>query len=171
MTDMGLRQNKRVEDYLREVQTAADLQTYYERKEQFETSLETAGIDYTRSKLRKEFNSWKELFFAGRPLVQEELSQGSQKAINRLTALDDLSNMLDDPTITARPATQGALKKMVDLYNKYKNDQDRYDRLSGSSFLASLSKDRTIKEMRELALFNENTQAAYDVLFGRLLGE
>jgi len=171
MTDMGLRQNKRVEDYLREVQTAADLQTYYERKEQFETSLETAGIDYTRSKLRKEFNSWKELFFAGRPLVQEELSQGSQKAINRLTALDDLSNMLDDPTITARPATQGALKKMVDLYNKYKNDQDRYDNLSGSSFLASLSKDRTIKEMRELALFNENTQAAYDVLFGRLLGE
>jgi hypothetical protein len=171
MTDMGLRQNKRVEDYLREVQTAADLQTYYERKEQFETSLETAGIDYTRSKLRKEFNSWKELFFAGRPLVKEELSQGSQKAITRLTALDDLSNMLDDPAVTARPATQGALKKMVDLYNKYKDEQLRYDSYSGSSFLASLSKDRTIREMRELALFNENTQAAYDVLFGRLLGE
>ena len=171
MTDMGLRQNKRVEDYLREVQTAADLQTYYERKEQFETSLETAGIDYTRSKLRKEFNSWKELFFAGRPLVKEELSQGSQKAITRLTALDDLTNMLDDPAVTARPATQGALKKMVDLYNKYKDEQLRYDTYSGSSFLASLSKDRTIKEMRELALFNENTQAAYDVLFGRLLGD
>jgi hypothetical protein len=171
MTDMGLRNYKRVEDYLREVQTAADLQTYFERKEQFEKDLEGAGIDYTRSKLRKEFNSWKELFFAGRPLVKEELSQGSQKAISRLTALDDLSNMLDDPSITARPETQSALKQMVDLYNKYKSDQDRYDNLSGSSFLASLSKDRTIKEMRELALFNENTQAAYDVLFGRLLGE
>lgn len=171
MTDMGLRQNKRVEDYLREVQTAADLQTYFERKEKFESDLEGAGIDYTRSKLRKEFNDWKDTFFAGRPLVKEELSQGSQKAISRLTALDDLSNMLDDPTITARPETQSALKRMVDLYNKYKDEQSRYDAYSGSSFLASLSKDRTVKEMRELALFNENTQAAYDVLFGRLLGE
>jgi hypothetical protein len=171
MTDMGLRQNKRVEEYLREVQTASDLQTYFERKEKFEKDLEGAGIEYTRSKLRKEFNDWKDLFFAGRPLVKEELSQGSQKAIARLTALDDLSNMLDDPAVTAVPETQAALKKMVNLYNQYKDEQKRYDTFSGSSFLASLSKDRTIKEMRQLALFNENTQAAYDVLFGRLLGD
>jgi hypothetical protein len=171
MTDIGLRQNKRVEEYLREVQTAADLQTYYARKEQYEKDLESAGIDYTRSKLRKEFTEWATLFKAGRPLVKEELAQGGQKAVERLSALDDLSNMLNDPTITARPETQRGLKAMLDLYNKYKDEQARYDRFSGSSFLSSLSKDRTIKEMRQLALFNENTQAAYDVLFGRLLGE
>ena len=171
MTDIGLRQNKRVEEYLREVQTAADLQTYYARKEQYEKDLESAGIDYTRSKLRREFTEWATLFKAGRPLVKEELAQGGQKAVERLSALDDLSNMLEDPTVTARPETQRGLKAMLDLYNKYKDEQARYDRFSGSSFLASLSKDRTIKEMRQLALFNENTQAAYDVLFGRLLGE
>jgi hypothetical protein len=69
MKDMGLVGNKRVDDYLREVQTASDLQTYYQRKNEYEKSLESAGIDYERQVLRTEFNSWKDKFFAGRPLV------------------------------------------------------------------------------------------------------
>ena len=169
---MGLRQNKRVEDYLREVQTATDLQTYYDKKEEYEKSLETAGIDYTRSKLRKEFNEWKDLFFAGRPLVKEELSQGSQKAIQRLNAFNDLSNMVNDPEVERiNPVTVPILREMVNLYNKYKEDRKRYESIGGLSFLISNSKDKTIIRIRELAKTNENTQAAYNVLFGRLLGE
>jgi hypothetical protein len=172
MKDMGLLQNKRVEDYLREVQTSADLQTYYQRKEQYETALESAGIDYTRSKLRKEFDDWKTKFFAGRPLVAEELSQGSQKAIERMNALNDLTNMLKDDSISnIRPDVQNSLRAMVDLYNEYKDKKDRYDNISGLTFLSKSLKERTIIQMRELALANENTQAAYDVLFGRLLGD
>ena len=172
MKDMGLLQNKRVEDYLREVQTSADLQTYYQRKEQYETALESAGIDYTRSKLRKEFDDWKTKFFAGRPLVAEELSQGSQKAIERMNALNDLTNMLKDDSISnIRPDVQNSLRAMVDLYNEYKDKKDRYDNISGLTFLSKSLKERTIIQMRELALANENTQAAYEVLFGRLLGD
>jgi len=32
-------------------------------------------------------------------------------------------------------------------------------------------KDDTVAQMKQLAKYNENTQAAYDVLFGRLLGD
>jgi len=172
MTDMGLRQNKRVEDYLREVQTATDLQTYYDKKEEYEKSLETAGIDFTRSRLRKEFNEWKDLFFAGRPLVKEELSQGSQKAIQRLNALNDLTNMVNDPEVQRiSPVTVSTLREMINTYNKYKADRERYELIGGLSFLVDSSKDRAIARIRELARTNENTQAAYNVLFGRLLGE
>jgi hypothetical protein len=172
MKDMGLIQSKRVEDYLREVQTAADLQTYYQRKEQYETDLESAGIDYTRTKLRKEFDDWKTKFFAGRPLVSEELSQGSQKAIERINALSDLSNMLNDESVSnIRKDVQDSLRAMLNLYNEYKEKKDRYDNISGLTFLSKSLKERTIVQMRELALANENTQAAYDVLFGRLLGD
>ena len=172
MTDMGLRQNKRVEDYLREVQTATDLQTYYDKKEEYEKSLETAGIDYTRSKLRKEFTDWKDLFFAGRPLVKEELSQGSQKAISRINAFNDLSNMVNDPEVErVSPVTVPILREMVRLYTQYKEDRKRYETIGGLSFLITNSKDKTIIKLRELAKTNENTQAAYNVLFGRLLGE
>ena len=172
MKDMGLIQNKRVEDYLREVQTASDLQTYYNRKEEYEKALESASIDYNRTKLRKEFDIWKERFFAGRPLVAEELSQGSQKAIERTNALSDLDNMLNDKSVSQiRPEVQNSLRAMLDLYNEYKAKKDRYDNISGLTFLSKSLKERTILQMRELSLANENTMAAYDVLFGRLLGD
>ena len=171
MTDMGLRQNKRVEDFLREVQTAADMQTYFERKNQYETSLEAVGTDFERSQLRKEFNDWATLFKAGRPLVQEELAQGGKKAIDIINALNDLNAMLSDKSVKAAPSTRKALKKMTDLYAQYKKEKDQFDAVGGSSSLAQWNKDDTIVKMRELSKFNENTLNAYNVLFGRLLGD
>ena len=61
--------------------------------------------------------------FAGRPLVKEELAEGSQKAIARLNAFNDLSNMVNDPKIERiSPVTVPALREMVRLYNQYKED-------------------------------------------------
>ena len=170
MTDMGLRKNLRVEEHLRKIQTAADLQTYYERKEEYEKGLESVGTDYERSRLRKNFSEWKTLFFAGRPLVAEELNAGGQKEIERIGALNDLELMLaDDRARKASPKTYGALKKMLDTYLGYKEAKDRYERFGGSDVLIKIEKDQTIVKLRELSQFNENTLAAYDSLFGRLL--
>jgi hypothetical protein len=170
MTDMGLRKNLRVEDHLRKIQTSADLQTYYERKDDYEKGLESVGTDYERSRLRKDFSEWKTLFFAGRPLVAEELNSGGQKAIERIGALNDLELMLaDDRARKASPKTHGALKKMLDTYLSYKEAKDRYERFGGSDVLIRIEKDQTIVKLRELSQFNENTLAAYDSLFGRLL--
>jgi hypothetical protein len=171
MTDMGLRRNKRVADYLREVQTAADLQTYYAKRAEYEDSLTNVGTDFERSQIRQKFTDWKTLFFAGRPLVQEELSQGSQKAIERLKAIDDLRAMLYDPDITAAPKTRSTLKDMLDLYDKYKINRKSLDQVSGSTELVKMMKDETLRKMRELSEVNENTKSAYNVLFGSLLGD
>ena len=172
MTDMGLRKNTRVEDHLRKIQTSADLQTYYDKKNEYESNLENVGTDYERSKLRKQFSDWKTLFFAGRPLVAEELSQGSQKAIDRINALNDLERLLSDNTSRAvSPKTFDALKEMLDTYLEYKKEKERSERFGGSSTLMQNFKDRTIVKMRQLSQFNENTAAAYDSLFGSLLGD
>ena len=172
MTDMGLRKNIRVEDHLRKIQTSADLQTYYDKKNEYESNLERVGTDYERTKLRKEFSNWKTLFFAGRPLVAEELSQGSQKAIDRINALNDLERLLSDNTArAASPKTFDALKEMLNTYLEYKKEKDRSERFGGSSTLMQNFKDRTIVKMRQLSQFNENTAAAYDSLFGSLLGD
>ena len=172
MTDMGLRKNTRVEDHLRKIQTSADLQTYYDKKNEYESNLENVGTDYERSKLRKQFSDWKTLFFAGRPLVAEELSQGSQKAIDRINALNDLERLLSDNTSRAvSPKTFDALKEMLTTYLEYKKEKERSERFGGSSILMQNFKDRTIVKMRQLSQFNENTAAAYDSLFGSLLGD
>jgi hypothetical protein len=172
MTDMGLRRNTRVEDHLRKIQTGADLQTYYDKKNEYENGLKAVATDYERSRLRKNFTEWKTLFFAGRPLVAEELSQGSQKAIDRINALNDLERLLSDNSVRAvSPKTFDGLKAMLDTYLEYKKEKDRYDRFGGSNTLIQNYKDRTIVKMRQLSEFNENTAAAYDSLFGSLLGD
>jgi hypothetical protein len=169
MKDMGLLQNKRVEDYLLEVQTAADLQEYYSHKNSYEDSLKTARLDFQRTKVRQEFDTWKKVFFAGRPLVQEELSQGSQKAIKRLQTLDELNALLD-ANLGVSPKTENGLRVMRDVYVKYKLDRANFEaRNMDQSFIDNL-KTKTIAKMQELSLYNENTKAAYDVLFSRLPG-
>jgi hypothetical protein len=170
LKDSGLIQNKRVEDYLREVQTASDLQQYYDKKDAFETSLTESVVDFERTQLRQEFNSWKQVFFAGRPLVAEELSQGSQKAIDRLRTLDELKAMLD-ANVGVRPKTENALREMMNTYQDYKSTKDEYDQFGGNQTMQKILKDEVIVKLREMSNYNENTKAAYDVLFGRLLGD
>jgi hypothetical protein len=171
MKDMGLRSSKRVEDYLLEVQTATDLQTYYDKKGEYERNLETVPEGAGKTALRQEFNSWKEIFFAGRPLVPEQLSQGGQKAVERLKALDDLRAMLNDRNVTVKPITQKALNDMLRLYDNYKEQKQQLELVSGSRKSISALKDQTILQIRILSDTNENTKAAYNVLFGSLLGE
>jgi len=171
MKDMGLRSSKRVEDYLLEVQTATDLQTYYDKKGEYEKNLEMVPEGVAKTALRQEFNSWKEIFFAGRPLVPEQLSQGGQKAIERLKALDDLRAMLNDSSVNVKPNTQRALNDMLRLYDNYKEQKQQLELVSGSRKSISALKDQTILQIKVLSETNENTKAAYNVLFGSLLGE
>jgi hypothetical protein len=172
MTDMGLRKNLRVDEHLKKVQTAADVQTYYERKNEYEKSLERYRTDYERSRLRREFTQWKDLFFAGHPLVAEYLSQGSQIAIDRQNALRDLEFMLRDESVrAARPKTFDALKAMLNTYLDYKTQRDRYESIGTPRDLQRSLKERTIVKIRQLSLYNENTLQAYDSLFGGLLDD
>jgi hypothetical protein len=170
MRDMGMTYNKRVDDYLLEVQTASDLQTYYRRKDQYENSLENSAADFERTELRKEFDQWKSVFFAGRPLVAEELSQGSQKAIDRLSTLNELDNMLAQ-NLNIAPKTEAKLREMSSVYKRYKTERADYDQFGGNQNIIKMLKEDTIIQLRSLSEYNENTKAVYDVLFGRLLGD
>jgi len=171
MKDMGLKYNKRVDDYLKEVQTAADLQTYYSKKNEYEVSLTTKVTDFERSMARDEFQSWAKVFKAGRPLVQEELAEGGKKAIARIAAIDDLRKMLNDKTVTTRGPVQQSLKEMLDIYDSYKLQRQALENVSGTTNLVAFMKDSAIVKIRELSKKNENTMSAYNTLFASLLGD
>jgi hypothetical protein len=172
MANMGLRTNKRVEEYLREVQTASDLQVYYQKRDEYENTLKVSGSDFARSLARQQFNDWKTRFFAGRPLVAEELNQGSEKRIKTLQALDDLEKFLNDPTYSnVRRDTQDVLRQMLKSYSDYKAQKEIFSLTGMNRDLMQSIKDGTIMNIKELSKYNENTQAAYDSLFGRLLDD
>jgi uncharacterized protein len=171
MKDMGLKYNKRVDDFLREVQTASDLQQYYAKKNEYESSLEGMITDIQRTAARQEFQDWSSVFKAGRPLVQEELAEGGKKAIERVRALDDLRNMLNDKSVTVRGPIQKSLKEMLDVYDSYKLQKEALQNVSGTTMLVSFMKDDAIVRLRELAKANENTMSAYNTMFASLIGD
>jgi hypothetical protein len=171
MKDMGLKYNKRVDDYLREVQTSSDLQKYYAKKNEYESSLEGMVTDFERTLARREFTEWSKVFKAGRPLVQEELAQGGKKAIERQNALDDLRKMLNDKSVTVRGPIQKSLKEMLDTYDSYKIQKDALQGLSGTSNLVTFMQDEAIVKLRQLAKANENTMSAYNTMFASLIGD
>ena len=171
MKDMGLKYNKRVSDYLRDVQTASDLQAYYSKKNEYEEGLESKITDFERTAARKEFTEWAKVFKAGRPLLQEELSEGGKKAIERINAINDLRKMLNDKTVKTRSPVQESLKEMLDLYDDYKLQRSALDNLPGTTNLVSFMKDSTIVKIKELSRKNENTISAYNTLFASLLGD
>ena len=171
MKNMGLKYNKRVDDFLKDVQTAADLQQYYSKRNEYEVQLEESITDTERSIARDEFQEWSKLFKAGRPLVQEQLAEGGKKAVERINAINDLRKMLDDPKITVRGPLQKQLKEMLDLYDSYKADKDIFSEIPGGTKVSSFLKEETIIKMRELSRSNENTISAYNTLFASLLGD
>jgi hypothetical protein len=171
MKNMGLKYNKRVDDFLKDVQTAADLQQYYSKKNEYEVQLEESITDVERSIARTEFQDWAKVFKAGRPLVQEELAEGGKKAVERIKAINDLRMMLDDPKVTVRGPLQKQLKEMLGLYDSYKSDKEIFSGIPGGTNVASFLKEETIIKMRELSRSNENTISAYNTLFASLLGD
>jgi hypothetical protein len=171
MKNMGLKYNKRVDDFLKDVQTAADLQQYYSKKNEYEVQLEESITDVERSIARAEFQDWAKVFKAGRPLVQEELAEGGKKAVERVKAINDLRNMINDPKITVRGPLQKQLKEMLDLYDLYKSDKEIFAEIPGGTRVSSFLKEETIIKMRELSRSNENTISAYNTLFASLLGD
>jgi hypothetical protein len=171
MKNMGLKYNKRVDDFLKDVQTAADLQQYYSKRNEYEVQLEESITDVERSIARSEFQDWSKLFKAGRPLVQEQLAEGGKKAVERINAINDLRKMIDDPNITVRGPLQKQLKEMLDLYDSYKADKEIFAEIPGGTKVSSFLKEETIIKMRELSRSNENTISAYNTLFASLLGD
>lgn len=170
MTGMGLRTNKRVDEFLKEVQSANALRVYYDNRENFYAQLDNAFDPYSKKMLREKWAGWSEYWKKTHPLIQDELAEGGQRAIQRTKALDDLVLMLNDQSVTVQPKTRAALGKMVELYDKYKTESSQLDLLgSVGNALSDELKLATIAEMKKISETNSNAKSAFDVLFSRLL--
>jgi hypothetical protein len=172
MKSMGLRENKRIEDHLLEVQTAADAEIYYERKNKFDATTANIADPQIRKVLRQQYNAWKDTYMAGRPMLEEYLGKGREKAVERTRALDDLSKMLDDPKFAnIRPETQDVLRQMVKAYDGYVKQKEIFELTGGDREVIDIVRSGTLSKIKNLSNFNENTLTAYMSIFSRLLGE
>lgn len=166
----GLKQSKTLDDFLRQSQTARDEQFYYDQVDAYEAQLSATYNDAAKRQLREQWGRWKQQFLGSRPMLQEELGKGAERAIQRTKALNDLSNMLADTSVKTQPQVRSTLKQMLDTYNNYINARDA---VYGSNETAlnykDLLKQNTKLELERLSKTNRNAENAYFALFSKLI--
>jgi hypothetical protein len=168
-----LKKSKTLDDYLKEVGAAKDIQFYYNQKELYEADLASTLSDEGKRMIRQQWSIWSEQYKNTRPVLQEELGTGGAgRQIQRQRAYQDLVNMLQDKTITTQPKTRGLLTKMVNEFEIYRATRDS---VTGNGDTQQNYKDllrQSIKlKLQEIAGTNANAKSAYDVLFSRLIGD
>jgi len=170
--DTGMKVSKTTSDFLREVQTAKDIQYYYQQKDLYEAQLINTFNDSAKSQLRKRWQLWSDQYKGTKPLMQEELGAGGSRQIQRYKAYKDLRDMLNDEDIKTQPKTRSVLRQMVAELDKYQMNKDT---ITSNSEVAQnyrdLMKANISARLKELAKQDPNAQMAYDVLFARLIGE
>lgn len=167
---MGLKESKPISDFLREVNTAADENFYYEQQDLYEQDLANTPSDWQKRQLRDMWQTWSEQFKKSRPDLQEELGKGAERAVQRTQALSDLEAMLSDNTVKLDPAVRQPIQDMLNVYNEYINARDSvFGYSSAAQNYKDLLKVRAKAELERLSKTNRNAQDAYFALFSRLI--
>ena len=170
LMSQGLKTNKTLTDFVRQVSSAKDIQTYYTKKEQYDAQLAaTFSIDAKRA-LRDQWETWSSQFKGARPLLQEQLGSGSAKGVARVNALNDLRLMLKDPEVTTEAKTRQALTQMLSAYDSYVMNRDVADQpgMGYSQEYKDSLKLGAQTQIQALANGNPNALAAFNSLFAPL---
>ena len=166
----GLKTSKTVTDFVKQVSTAKDKETYYQKKDEFDTLLASAPDTSTKRQLRDQWQTWSNEFKGTRPLLQEELGKGAALGVERTAALKDLRLMLSDTSVTTQPATRRILKSMLDEYDSYVTARD-FAASSGSN-VSQTTKDAlkvgAQSTIKAIAGNDASALAAYNSLFAPL---
>jgi hypothetical protein len=167
----GLKVNKSLTDFVAQSTSARDVQTYYNKKDEYDQQMSLALDITAKRQLTNDWQDWSTQFKGARPLLQQELSQGSQKAINRLNALNDLRIMLADTGVKDQPALRDTLATMLSTYDNYVNQRDSATALSvvgNVSDYKNMLKVDAKNTIQSLAGTDANAVAAFNTLFAPL---
>lgn len=170
LMSQGLKTSKTLTDFVRQVSSAKDVQTYYNKKEEYDAQLASTFSVEAKRMLRDQWETWSSQFKGARPMLQEQLGSGSQKAVARVAAINDLRLMLKDPDVTTEPNTRQLLTQMLSAYDSYLSNRDIADQ-PGMGYTQEYKDSLKLgakNQIQALANGNKNALAAYNSLFAPL---
>ena len=172
LSKSGIKRNKTLTEFLTDVSSAKDIQYYYQQKDSFEQQIAMLPSSPMKSQLRNQWQTWSEQYKGARPLLQDKLGAGGQRQIERTRALEDLRRLVNDPEVTTQKSSKFALSQMVLAYDNYTSQRDSITFGGGQAQeFNDMLKSNIKTELERIASTNSNAQAAYDVLFSRLIGD
>jgi hypothetical protein len=163
----GLKTNKSVTDFVRQVSVAKDRETYYQKKDEYDEMLTAASSTDSKRQIRNEWELWSTEFKGVRPLLQEELGRGATGNIERARALEDIRLMLDDKTIKTESKTRKLLADMLNEYDTYISIRDSSTTSQTQNYKDTL-RITAQDSIRSIAEGNDNAMAAFNSIFAPL---
>jgi hypothetical protein len=163
----GIKTNKTVTDFVRQVSVAKDKETYYQKKDEYDQMLSSAANTDSKRQIRNEWETWSTEFKGVRPLLQEELGKGAASGIERNRALEDLRLMLNDKNITTESETRNLLAEMLDQYDSYISMRDS-SVTSTSQNYKDMLRTSAQDSIRSISEGNANALAAFNSVFAPL---
>ena len=166
----GLRTNKTVTDFVREAAAAKDVQTYYAKKDEYDQQMAYTTSPDLKRQVRAQWDTWSSEFKGVRPYLQEQLSQGSAKAVQRLKALDDMRLMLNDKNVKTQPKLLEIYREMLSTYDSYVNQRDFSINagVMNAQDYKDMIKNNAKNALAAIAEQDPNAMAAYNTLFAPL---
>lgn len=167
----GLKTNKTLTDFVSEISSAKDKQIYYSKKDEFDQQMAYTTSTDLKRQFRDQWQNWSNEFKGARPYLQQELSSGSSKSIQRTRALDDLRNMLNDNSVKVNVNLQKTLKDMLDTYDSYISQRDfsTYAATGNVQDYKDMLRINAQSTLQAISETNPNALAAYNSLFAPLL--
>jgi len=169
LKDNGYRQNKMMDDYLKEIFVSKDKQFYYTQQDVYENALANTSSDSEKRRINEAWRVWSKEYKDTRPLLQEEFANSAANNIKRQAAYTDLKNMLAETNINNKAAN--ALRQMVDIYENYLVTKDTiYNSQTQRDIDARENlKVETIQRLKAIAETDPNANGAFNVLFANFL--
>lgn len=167
----GLKTNKTLTDFVRQVASSKDIQTYYDMKDKFDQQMSITLDTAAKRQIRDQWTAWSDEFKGARPLLQEQLGTGSATAIQRTKALNDLRLMLNDKTVTTQQNVQSKLREMLSAYDAYVTNRDFANQPSSnfSQQYKDALKMGAKQQIQNIAQGDPSTLAAFNTMFAPLL--
>lgn len=170
LVNQGLKTNKTLTDFVRQVASAKDQQIYYQKKDEYEARLRYVFSPEAKRSINAQWEKWSTEFTNVRPMLQEQLGSYASKGIARTRALEDLRLMFKESPSTALSATGKVLNEMLTAYDNYIRLRSFADQ-PGMGYTQEYKdsiQSSAKRKIEALAGNDANALAAYNSLFAPL---
>lgn len=168
----GYINNKDLNDFAREVSTAAARNKFYAMKDYYNEQIISAPNPQTKAILRDQFKKLKEGMYIAYPLLLESVQPSDSGNALKIEALDDMRSVLRNGLAPD--------KKLGDIFAAMISEYDSMNlqikragnnRSNAADAYRQNAKDDTREMLLKLSESNENARAFFNIILDPLIGE
>ena len=168
----GYVKNKDLDDFVREVSTAAARNNFYAISDEYNNKINSAPNPQTKQALRNELKKLKEGMYIAYPLLRESVQPTDSGNALKIEALDDLRTVLRNNLAPDKKLGE-IFSAMISEYDNMNTQIKRAgnNKSNAANAYRQNAKDDAREVLLKLSEGNENARALFNIILDPLIGE